>query len=355
MDDFLAPSFHTASHVQVAAPAVERNRPLIASGTAWSARGAVARLPAPKNCFGRMQKLMRPPSTSSLGSTTSGSSGGAMQDASQPTRLSSRLPEKARRARARRDWTPPTWRQPLSTVDKGLLGVYLVLYFALWVALFGREALYGRAPPPPPPPCTCDRPRQLRFLVDDLGLQAQCQPPFNDPSGDVRRTSGACEEPDSLTVLESELALPGHCSALVDNDMEGEYSSNTVSAAAVALVPIELPAVDITGGGCQFRGVDMASAARVAPSPAELSAADRNSKNCQSRGLDLDLAEPVALLPGELPAVNSSISGCQCKGQCKCKGECRCKGACKCQQRLGRQEELFTGLKNSAKHCSKCR
>ncbi len=64
-------------------------------------------------------------------------------DADGTPRLHSRLPEYARRARERRDWTPPVWKPAIYTSDAVWLVTYLVLYATLWLALFGRDA-FGR-------------------------------------------------------------------------------------------------------------------------------------------------------------------------------------------------------------------
>lgn len=52
------------------------------------------------------------------------------------SRLSSRMPEYALRARRRRDWTPPQWSDPLPTSHRALLAIYIVAYVALWIFLF---------------------------------------------------------------------------------------------------------------------------------------------------------------------------------------------------------------------------
>jgi hypothetical protein len=119
------------------------------------------------------QKLARQPSSSSLGSTTDSSAGSLVEQAAPTPRLSSRQPELARRARARRDWTPPTWKAPLAARDRAFLVAYVVLYVALWLALFGQDAYHqygaaasakhgrsgGRASAP---------------LADDLATQGRC-------------------------------------------------------------------------------------------------------------------------------------------------------------------------------------
>jgi hypothetical protein len=157
------------------------------------------------------------PSTSSLGSTTASSSDLSVDQPPLSPRLSSRVPEQARRARVRRDWTPPTWEPPLSTAARGLLAVYLAGFILLWIVLFGREAIYGRSPAlaSTPSPCTCDRPRPAAFLTKDLGLPAQCQSPFHEEAGALPRECSRslcnCDRPHQASFLTDDLGLPGQC------------------------------------------------------------------------------------------------------------------------------------------------
>lgn len=78
-------------------------------------------------------------SPSSLGTTPSSTP----PSSPAKNRLASRVPEAARRARARRDWAPPDWRAPLSRRDTVLLALFFAVYTLSWLFLFGAE-LVGR-------------------------------------------------------------------------------------------------------------------------------------------------------------------------------------------------------------------